>query len=177
MWSVLTFITLLATGLAAPLEKRASRTSPPSGCLSVGSGYTYAKIQQAVNALSKTSTSSQCIWINQGTYKEQVSLEGFKGPLVLYGYTSDTSSYTGNKVTITYNLSQASGVSNDGSATLRVAVGNVKVYNINVVNSYGKGSQAVAVSAQGDKTGFYGVSFKGSSSLAWKFISILTGTG
>jgi pectinesterase len=83
---------------------------------------------------------------------------------VLYGYTSDTSSYTGNKVTITYNLSQASGVSNDGSATLRAEVGNLKVYNINFVNSYGKGSQAVAVSAQGDKTGFYGVSFKGKCS-------------
>jgi pectinesterase len=61
-------------------------------------------------------------------------------------------------------LSQASGVSNDGSATLRAEVGNLKVYNINFVNSYGKGSQAVAVSAQGDKTGFYGVSFKGKCS-------------
>ncbi|KAL5396271.1 hypothetical protein PMIN06_006171 [Paraphaeosphaeria minitans] len=161
MWSVLTFVTLLATGLAAPLEKRASRTSPPSGCLSVGSGYTYSTIQAAVNALSQSLTSSQCIWINQGNYKEQVSINGLKGPLILYGYTSDTSSYTGNKVTITYNLSQASGVSNDGSATLRAEIGNLKVYNIDVVNSYGKGSQAVAVSAQGDKTGFYGVSFKG----------------
>ncbi|KAF2437972.1 carbohydrate esterase family 8 protein [Karstenula rhodostoma CBS 690.94] len=161
MWSVLTFVTLLATGLAAPLDKRASRTSPPSGCLSVGSGYTYSTISAAVKALSKTSTSSQCIWINQGTYKEQVSINSLKGPLVLYGYTSDTSSYTSNKVTITYNLSQASGVTNDGSATLRAETGNLKVYNINIVNSYGKGSQAVAVSAQGDKTGFYGVSFKG----------------
>jgi pectinesterase len=99
--------------------------------------------------------------------------------LVLYGYTSDTSSYTGNKVTITYNLSQASGVSNDGSATLRAEIGNLKVYNINVVNSYGKGSQAVAVSAQGDKTGFYGVSFKGTEFLvvsmynAWTKVSVL----
>ena len=50
---------------------------------------------------------------------------------------------------------------NDGSATLRAEVGNIKVYNINIVNSYGKGSQAVAASVQGDKTGFYGVSFKG----------------
>jgi pectin methylesterase-like acyl-CoA thioesterase len=103
------------------------------------------------------------VWINQGTYKEQVSINSLNGPLVLYGYTSDTSSYAGNKVTITYNLSQASGVSNDGSATLRAEIGNLKVYNINIVNSYGKGSQAVAVSAQGDKTGFYGVSFKGTN--------------
>lgn len=105
------------------------------------------------------------VWINQGTYKEQVSINSLSGPLVIYGYTSDTSSYTGNKVTITYNLSQASGVTNDGSATLRAEIGNLKVYNINIVNSYGKGSQAVAVSAEGDKTGFYGVSIKGSNIL------------
>jgi len=81
--------------------------------------------------------------------------------VVLYGYTSDTSSYTGNKVTITYNLSQANGLGNDGTATLRAESPNFSVYNINVVNSYGKGSQAVAVSANADKQGYYGVSFKG----------------
>lgn len=83
---------------------------------------------------------------------------------MLYGYTSDTSSYKGNKVTITYNLSQANGLGNDGTATLRAEVGDLKVYNINIVNTYGKGSQALAVSAQGDKTGFYGVSMKGTTS-------------
>ena len=57
MWSVLTFVTLVATGLAAPTAKSTSRTSPPTGCLTVGSGYTYSTIQKAVNALSSTSTS------------------------------------------------------------------------------------------------------------------------
>lgn len=64
-------------------------------------------------------------------------------------------------MTITYNLSQANGLSNDGTATLRAGIANLSVYNINIVNTYGKGSQAVAVSAQGDKQGYYGVSFKG----------------
>ena len=118
---------------------------------------------QYVPAVLDKITLTILVWINQGTYKEQVSITtALKGTLSIYGYTSDTSSYAGNKVTITNNLSQASGKTDDGSATLRSEKGNIKVYNIDIVNSYGKGSQAVAVSAVGDKTGFYGCSMKGS---------------
>ncbi|KAF2684544.1 carbohydrate esterase family 8 protein [Lentithecium fluviatile CBS 122367] len=152
---------LAATGLAAPLEKRASRTTAPSGCLVVGGSGTYSTVQAAVNALSTSSTSSQCIFINSGTYKEQVYIQALKGQLIIYGYTTDTSSYSANKVTITQSKSQADGLTNDQTATLRAATPNLKVYNINLVNSYGKGSQALAVSAQADKQGYYGVQFKG----------------
>lgn len=105
------FLSLLATGLAAPVEKRAGRTSAPAGCLEVGGSGKYSTVSAAVKALSTSSTSSQCIFINSGTYKEQVSIEGIKSPLIIYGYTTDTSSYSSNTVTITQGKSQADGLS------------------------------------------------------------------
>jgi pectinesterase len=157
----LTLLPFLASSLAAPVEKRAGRTSPPAGCLVVGSSGNYSTVQSAVNALNKNSTTSQCIFINSGTYKEQVYIEALKGELILYGYTTDTSSYSANKVTITQSRSQSDGLNNDQTATLRAATPNLKVYNINLVNTRGQGSQALAVSAQADKQGYYGVQFKG----------------
>ncbi|KAF4464051.1 pectinesterase precursor [Fusarium albosuccineum] len=141
----------------------ASRTSPPSGCLVVrkspGSGE-YSTVQAAVNALSTSSSGTQCIWIDQGTYNEQVLVPKRSAQLSIYGYTADTSGYAGNKVTITGKKSQADGLSNDETATLRVKSPNFKLYNVNVANTYGKGSQAVAVSAYAD-SGYYGSAFTG----------------
>lgn len=52
-------------------------------------------------------------------------------------------------VTLTYGASAASAGNDDASGTLRVHANNFKLYNINVVNSYGIGSQALALSAYG----------------------------
>lgn len=158
MRSLLSFLSLAATALAA------GRTSPPSGCLVVSKSATsgqYSTVQAAVNALSTSSTAAQCIFIYQGTYSEQVYVQARKAALTIYGYTTDTSSYSGNTVTITQKKSQDDGIGNDETATLRAWSTNFKVYNINLVNTRGKGSQALAVSAQADKQGYYGVQFKG----------------
>lgn len=45
---------------------------------------------------------------------------------------------------------QADGLDNDGTATMRVWTTNFKMYNVNLVNTYGEGSQALAVSAQAE---------------------------
>lgn len=143
------------------LAQAGSRTSAPSGCLTVAkSGGQYSTIQSAVNALSTTSTSTQCIFINPGTYSEQVLVPSRKAQLTIYGYTSDTTTYASNQVTITAGHSQAEGIGNDETATLRVKATNFKLYNVNVNNSYGKGSQAVALSAYAD-SGYYGCAFTG----------------
>ena len=55
---------------------------------------------------------------------------------------------------------EADGLSNDETATLRVKAANFKLYNVNVANTYGKGSQAVALSAYVD-SGYYGNAFTG----------------
>jgi pectinesterase len=81
-----------AVCLGAPAaEKRAtSRTSAPSGCLSVKPGTTtsgwYQTLTAALNSLS--GSSSACIFLYSGTYNEQVTIS-YGGPLTLYGYTTE----------------------------------------------------------------------------------------
>lgn len=76
-------------GLA--LDKRTARESSPSGCLVVQSIGTasgqYASFGAAVTALG-SGTTSKCIFIYPGTYKEQVRVT-YGGNLTIYGYTSE----------------------------------------------------------------------------------------
>jgi pectinesterase len=140
-----------------------NRTTPPSGCLTVtkSTDGQFRTIQAAIDALSvSSSTSHQCIFINPGTYAEQVLVPQRNAQLSIYGYTDDTSSYKANQVIVTSSKSQADGLTNDQSATLRVKATNFRLYNVNVDNGYGRGSQAVALSAAVD-SGYYGCAFTG----------------
>lgn len=115
-----------------------------------------------MDSLSTSSTTAQSIFIEAGTYSEQVYIPARKAKLSIYGYTTDTSSYSKNTVTITHSSSLLSGAADDDhTATLRNWAADSSVYNINVKNTYGKGSQALAVSAYGDKQGYYGVQMWG----------------
>lgn len=69
--SFILFMSLAVAAVAAPasLTPRAGRTSPPAGCLSVGSSGTYKTLSAAVAKLSTTSTAAQCIFIYKGTDK------------------------------------------------------------------------------------------------------------
>lgn len=153
MKSLFALLSCATTALAA------SRTSAPAGCITVGSGG-YSTIQAAVNSLSTSASGTQCIFISPGTYKEQVLVSARSAQLTIYGSTTDTTGYAANSVTITGSKSQADGLSNDETATLRVKAANFKLYNVNVANTYGKGSQAVALSAYAD-SGYYGSAFTG----------------
>ncbi|KAF9025069.1 pectinesterase [Hymenopellis radicata] len=141
----------------------ASRTSPPSGSKVVRAGTTtsgeYSTLTAAINALPNDST-SQSIFIYPGTYSEQVYITR-TGPLTIYGYTSNTDTYTGNQVTISANVTASSAGSNDASGTLRIHKNDFKMYNVNVANTYGKGTQAIAISQYGSRVGLYACSFTG----------------
>jgi pectinesterase len=153
------FFTVIAWFATAAIA--ASRTSAPAGCITVAkTGGQFSTIQQAVNSLSTSASSNQCIFIQPGTYSEQVLISSRSAQLTIYGYTTDTSSYGNNVVTITASKSQANGLSNDETATLRVKATNFKMYNVNINNGYGKGSQAVALSAYAD-SGYYACAFTG----------------
>lgn len=143
--NIMQYLTAFAAllGLAAAT----ARTTAPSGALVVGSSGDYDTIQDAIDALDSSSSSEQSIFIQAGTYKEQVYIQALSGPLTIYGYTEDTSSYASNKVTVSSGLSQDDGLDNDGTATLRVWTSDFKLYNVNVENTYGEGSQALALSA------------------------------
>ncbi|GKT72707.1 pectinesterase [Colletotrichum tofieldiae] len=140
----------------------ASRTSPPSGSVVVAkSGGQYTSLQAAINSISTSSTATTTIFIQPGTYSGQVSIPSLKGKLIVYAYTTNDQDYTKNQVTLTNTLSAADAGSNDLSATLRVATNYFSLYNVNLVNGYGKGSQALAVSANGQYQAYYGCSFVG----------------
>ncbi|KAL5362991.1 pectinesterase A [Aspergillus floccosus] len=155
--------TLLAlSGSSSALSintKRAGRTSAPAGCLTVGSGGTYSTIGAALNALG-SSTSTACIYVAAGTYKEQLTIK-YPGNLTIYGQTTNTGTYKENTVTITHTISSPEAGSLVASATVNVDKNVFRMYNINVENGYGKGAQAVAASVSGDQIGFYGCKFLG----------------
>ena len=158
----------IVTGLAAStfafpttksLRKRTSRTSAPSGCLTVGSSGNYSTISEALSALGD-STDSACIYISSGTYSEQLAID-YGGPLILYGETSDTSHYASNTVLITNTISSSDAGSLDASATVDITASAVSLYNLNITNGYGSGSQAVALDANADQLAFYACAFSG----------------
>lgn len=80
------------------------------------------------------------------------------GKLTIYGYTSNTASYSGNVVNLDWSSSLASGAADDEHTAALINLSkNVAVYNINIKNTYGKGSQAIALSAYNTEQGYYGV--------------------
>ena len=130
-------------------------TSPPPGALVVPTKF--KTIQAAVNAAQN----GQTIFIEPGTYEEQVFVQPGKKGLTIIGSSSQENSYRDNRVTIQQGKSQADGINNDQTGTLRAHGDSLKVYNVNLVNTKGRGSQALALSAYGDKQGYYGCQFRG----------------
>lgn len=111
-----------------------------------------------MNSISTTSTSAHSIFIYGGTYTEQVTIPSLAGKLTIYGYTTNTASYSNNVVNLQWSSSLASGAPDDQHTSALINLSkNVAVYNINIKNTYGKGSQAVALSAYNTAQGYYGV--------------------
>ncbi|KAL2826398.1 pectinesterase A [Aspergillus cavernicola] len=157
----LAVISLASTAFSIPHAhlKRTARTSAPSGCLSVGGSGTYSTISEAIIALD-SSSSDACIFIEAGTYEEQLTFQ-YAEALTLYGETTDVGSYKKNTVTITHTISSPEAGSLVDSATVNADMDDFTMYNINVVNGYGQGAQAVALSASGEQQGYYGCQFIG----------------
>lgn len=150
-------------------DKKHERTTPGRGAIVVDTSGSHpdsvTTIGAAVSKL-QNSTAAQTIFILPGTYTEQVYVPSLAGPLTIQGYTSDSRSYQDNVVTITGNLSrQTPGLtSNDATSTVRLWTSNVKLYNLNIANTFGQANtngQALALSAQKTNQGFYGCSFTG----------------
>jgi pectinesterase len=120
------------------------------------------QIQSAVSSISTSSSTESSIFIYSGTYTEQVTIPSLAAKLTIYGETTDTSSYADNVVNLEYSSSLASGASSDEeTAALINTSENVAVYNINIKNTYGEGSQAIALSAYAAEQGYYGVGLYG----------------
>ncbi|KAG9034425.1 hypothetical protein FRB95_013222 [Tulasnella sp. JGI-2019a] len=154
MFSQLTFIALAA--LHVSLTQSATI---PSGAITIGksgSGATYSTITAGL-----ADTSSSIYYIYAGNYTESVVLT--RAGISIYGATSNTYSYASNTVTISHSLSAAAAGSDDASGTVRVtktATG-VRLYNINIENTYGVGAQAIALGAAATNFACYACQLRG----------------
>ncbi|OOF92087.1 carbohydrate esterase family 8 protein [Aspergillus carbonarius ITEM 5010] len=155
--SVLSSIIFATTALAA------SRMTAPSGAIVVAkSGGDYATVGDAVAALSTTSTETQTIFIEEGSYDEQVYVPALKGKLIIYGQTEDTTTYTENLVNLTHAIALADVSDDDETATFRNYAAGSAVYNLNIANTCGQAChQALAVSAYASEQGYYGCQMTG----------------
>jgi pectinesterase len=151
------------------LADKYQRVKPDRGALVVDASGIYANsylnISAAVTALNNK-TDAQKIFIYPGTYIEPVYIPPHIGPLAIQGYSSDAHDYKNNEVTLTYNLSRTTPglVNNDATSTLRLWTANVRLYNLNIANTFGSAvtnGQALALSAQNTNQGFYGCAFTG----------------
>ncbi|KAJ7367327.1 pectin methyl esterase [Mycena albidolilacea] len=155
--------TALLCLLSIPAALGVSRTAPPAGAIVVRqTGATagqFTTISAAMASLSGTAPAT--VFIFPGTYTEQVVIA--HPNLTIMGSTTDTGSYKQNTVTITNNLNAQDAGSDDMSATVRATkpASNLRIYNVNIANTYGVGRQAVALSAKGTRQGFYGLSITG----------------
>lgn len=141
-----------------------ARVSPAKGAVVVDNSAdpypgSYPSVQAGVDALSKTSTSPQTLFVFPGTYTEQVYIPRLASNLTVQGYTCNSRGYAQNQVNITFNLALVNTTSDDLTATLRQWNPNTKVYNVNIHNTFGhipKDGQNLAVSAQATNQGYYG---------------------
>ncbi|ETO60260.1 hypothetical protein F442_21338, partial [Phytophthora nicotianae P10297] len=151
-----------------------ARTVPPPGAIVVDITGTYNGSYQTMAegmAYLPNTTEEHTIFVFPGVYQEQVLIPKLAGPLVLQGYTCDSTSYADNKVTITHTMAQRDlpleikNGRNDLVSTVRLKSGSgVKMYNLNVANPTGKIEklgQAVAVYVDNTNYGFYGCNFTG----------------
>ncbi|KAJ7185882.1 carbohydrate esterase family 8 protein [Mycena filopes] len=141
----------------------AVRTTPPAGAIVVRKGTTtageFATLTAALNPLPNDS-SNRSIFIFPGTYAEQIDITR-SGPLTIYGYTTDTTTYTGNQAIITAGVPASTAGSDDASGTLRIHKNDFRMYNVHVKNTFGAGVQAIAISQYGSRVGFYACGFFG----------------
>lgn len=164
------------TGPPAPgCDGPDSRVNPPAEAVVIdASGArpgSHKTISAGIAAL-KNQTTEQTIFILPGIYREQVLVSPLQGPLVLQGYTCDSSSYAHNEVTITSGLAQkdippevTGEARNDLTSSLRLKSDNIRVYNLNLANTAGNVGQALAVNVNATNNGFYGVNFTGEKSV------------
>jgi len=79
----------------------------------------------------------------------------------IYGYSTNINTYTSNTVTIQAGVSAQTAGSDDASGTLRIHKNNFALYNVDVKNTFGPGSQAIAISQYGSNVGLYACGFYG----------------
>ncbi|KAF3932997.1 Pectinesterase [Dactylellina cionopaga] len=93
-------IIIICWSVFAAIVLATSRTSPPSGAIVVAkSGGQYTGLQSAVNSIGTSNTGTVVIFIQPGSYSEQVYIPNtIKAKITIYGYTTNDQDYNQNQV-------------------------------------------------------------------------------
>jgi pectinesterase len=117
-----------------------------------GSGQ-YSTVQAAVNSIASGSSAHIRINIKAGTYTEKLTIAS-RTNLCLVGDSATTT-------ILTYNDSNSSVGSTSGSASVLVSANDFSATQLTFQNSYGAGSQAVALRTTGQREQFLNCRFVG----------------
>lgn len=121
----------------------------------VGQSDIYTSVNRALSRVSNNSSEPILVFVKNGTYEEKVELESEKSNICLIGQDVDS-------VIITYSdYAGKDDLSSADTYTFLVSGDNFYAENITFVNSYGSGSQALAIRLDGDKAVFKNCKFIG----------------
>ncbi|KAK0116108.1 hypothetical protein ONS95_013140 [Cadophora gregata] len=169
-WIDMTYWDSIVTPQAtvAVVQTGNSTTRPPGACIvsktAIDGKVSYTTIAQCT-ALLPTTSDVRTIFIHPGTYNEQLTFNR-SGATIFQGYAEDPTKYSTNQVIITNSagVDTQGDASNSDSATFYSRGKNVKFYNINLVNTFGKAadyaSLAFSVGNNGNAS-FYGCQILG----------------
>lgn len=73
----------------------------------------------------------------------------------ILGYTKNAGSAAANQAVLVASTPASTAGSDDLSGTLRIHTDDAKIYNIDIRNDFGVGSQAIALSNYGNRVGIY----------------------
>ncbi|MDB5236668.1 MAG: hypothetical protein JWR44_3661 [Hymenobacter sp.] len=120
----------------------------------------YTTVQAAITAAPTGRTTAYTIFIKDGVYAEKISVPSNKPFLQLVGQSVANTILTWNDNALTPNGAGGT-LGTGGSGSFTVNAPDFSALNITFVNSFGDGSQAVAVSLYGDRAAFKNCRFLG----------------
>jgi pectinesterase len=146
-------ITPAACPVAASTPDCNSITNQPVLRVAADGSGQYRTVQAALNTLSSSNATPTQIRIKPGTYREKLSVTK---PFVTFcGEAGKTAS-----TILTYNdgastlKADGTAIGTSGSASVTIKANDISMENITIENSFGVGSQAVALLAQGQRLQF-----------------------
>ncbi len=130
----------------------------------------YTSVQAAVTAAPTGRTAAYTIYIKDGIYTEKVTVPSNKPFLQFVGQSVANTILTWNDNNLTPN-GQGGTLGTGGSGSIVVNATDFSALNLTFVNSFGDGSQAVAVSLYADRAAFKNCRFMGNQDTLLTFES------
>ena len=147
---LLVFLSLISgcSAVAAAADKKADLTVAADGSGDVKT------IGEAIGRVPENNPKRFVIFIKPGVYKEQIRIPASKPYITLRGESAE-------KTVLTFNLSSKEAGSTSGSYSVYVGGHDFYAENLTFENSFGTGSQAVAVLTEADRLVFKNCRFLG----------------